>query len=356
MQVNNAVAVGPTSDFGEISRSPTTGRTRASARRAAGSSCARSDFNPERISSTTCSHRLPSVDVGDRFTGRGAGAWWTTTSATSSSSTSTALDARWTAACSGRPPRPPMPSSSRSATLQRREPRPGRSAGEVPARSARRSSATCARPTSSRSRRSRTTTGPTNDATTDATATYSALIAAIQAGRRPGVRVPPDRPGRRPGRRRAGRQHPRRLPLPHRSRPVVRRPRRAGRRSARPRCSGAGRRPAARSPGRIDPTNPAFNSSRKPLAGEFRFRGRTLFVIANHFNSKGGDQPLFGRFQPPQRSSETQRHQQAEIVNGFVGSILAADTHGERRRARRPQRLRVLRDARHPQGRRAART
>ena len=24
-----------------------------------------------------------------------------------------------------------------------------------------------------------------------------------------------------------------------------------------------------------------------------------LFVIANHFNSKGGDQPLFGRFQPP---------------------------------------------------------
>ena len=27
-------------------------------------------------------------------------------------------------------------------------------------------------------------------------------------------------------------------------------------------------------------------------------------MIANHFNSKGGDQPLFGRFQPPARSTE----------------------------------------------------
>ena len=46
------------------------------------------------------------------------------------------------------------------------------------------------------------------------------------------------------------------------------------------------------SPGRIDPTNAAFNDSRKPLAAEFTFNGRHLFVIANHFNSKGGDQPL----------------------------------------------------------------
>ena len=51
------------------------------------------------------------------------------------------------------------------------------------------------------------------------------------------------------------------------------------------------------SPGRIDPTNAAFTTSRKPLAGEFTHNGRTLFVIANHFNSKGGDDPLFGRSQ-----------------------------------------------------------
>ncbi len=81
------------------------------------------------------------------------------------------------------------------------------------------------------------------------------------------------------------------------------------------------------SPGRIDPTNSAFTNSRKPLAGEFRWGGRTIFAIANHFNSKGGDDPIFGRFQPPIRSSEVQRHQQAAIVNGFVDDLLDADRH-----------------------------
>jgi predicted extracellular nuclease len=79
------------------------------------------------------------------------------------------------------------------------------------------------------------------------------------------------------------------------------------------------------SPGRIDPGNPAWANSRKPLAGEFRMRGKKVFVIANHFNSKGGDQPLFGRFQPPTRSSEVQRHAQAAVVNDFVDQILADD-------------------------------
>src|SRR5829696_2686044 len=79
------------------------------------------------------------------------------------------------------------------------------------------------------------------------------------------------------------------------------------------------------SPGRIDPTNAAFTRSRKPLAGEFVFNGDRLFVIANHFSSKGGDQPLFGRFQPPTLTTEAQRNRQAEVVNGFVDSILAAD-------------------------------
>jgi predicted extracellular nuclease len=79
------------------------------------------------------------------------------------------------------------------------------------------------------------------------------------------------------------------------------------------------------SPGRIEPQDPAFANSRKPLAGEFRWRGRTLFVIANHFNSKGGDDPLFGRFQPPQRQTEAQRHAQATIVNRFVETLLDAE-------------------------------
>jgi uncharacterized protein len=79
------------------------------------------------------------------------------------------------------------------------------------------------------------------------------------------------------------------------------------------------------SPGRIDPTNSAFNASRKPLAGEFTFKGRRLFMIANHFNSKGGDQPLFGRFQPPERVTETQRNQQAQVVHDFVQALETAD-------------------------------
>ena len=79
------------------------------------------------------------------------------------------------------------------------------------------------------------------------------------------------------------------------------------------------------SPGRIEPGNSAWSTSRKPLAGEFTYRGHKLFVIANHFNSKGGDDPLRGRFQPPTRSSETQRHQQAQLVGSFVSQLSGAD-------------------------------
>lgn len=87
------------------------------------------------------------------------------------------------------------------------------------------------------------------------------------------------------------------------------------------------RRPAITlSPGRIDPTNPAWNNSRKPLVGQFRYRHQDLFVIANHFASKGGDDPLFGRWQQPVRSSETQRHEQARSVRTFVDRLLAVDS------------------------------
>jgi uncharacterized protein len=79
------------------------------------------------------------------------------------------------------------------------------------------------------------------------------------------------------------------------------------------------------SPGRVDPLDPAWNATRKPLVGEFRMRGEKVFVIANHFSSKGGDQPLFGRFQPPVRSTEVARHAQAQSVNEFVDEILAVD-------------------------------
>ncbi|MFF2909416.1 5'-nucleotidase C-terminal domain-containing protein [Paenibacillus sp. NPDC057934] len=78
-------------------------------------------------------------------------------------------------------------------------------------------------------------------------------------------------------------------------------------------------------PGRIDPTNEAFTSSRKPLAAQFVFRGEKVIVIANHFNSKGGDTAPFGSTQPPVLSSETQRHKIAAVVNGFVKQVLTAN-------------------------------
>ncbi|WP_329369532.1 endonuclease/exonuclease/phosphatase family protein [Streptomyces sp. NBC_01483] len=83
------------------------------------------------------------------------------------------------------------------------------------------------------------------------------------------------------------------------------------------------------SPGRIDPANTAWTSSRKPLAGEFVFRGKTVFVIANHLNSKGGDQGLTAQYQPPARSSETQRHLQATAVNSFVNEILKTQKNAD---------------------------
>lgn len=80
------------------------------------------------------------------------------------------------------------------------------------------------------------------------------------------------------------------------------------------------------SPGRIDPLNAAFDSSRKPLAAEFVYNGSSLFVIANHLNSKLGDQPIYGANQPPQRLTENQRHKQAQVIRSFVNQILSADS------------------------------
>ncbi|TWD83869.1 hypothetical protein FB561_5038 [Kribbella amoyensis] len=86
-----------------------------------------------------------------------------------------------------------------------------------------------------------------------------------------------------------------------------------------------GRPQLSSSPGRVDPTNPAWAATRVPLAGEFSWHGQSLFVVVNHFSSKGGDDPLWGRFQPPVQSSAPKRHQQAQAVRGFVDQILAKD-------------------------------
>jgi predicted extracellular nuclease len=79
------------------------------------------------------------------------------------------------------------------------------------------------------------------------------------------------------------------------------------------------------SPGRIDPNNAAWTTSRKPLAATFDFNGRRVLVIANHFDSKGGDEPLYGRFQPPVLGSAVQRVQQAQVEHDFIAQALSLD-------------------------------
>jgi predicted extracellular nuclease len=85
------------------------------------------------------------------------------------------------------------------------------------------------------------------------------------------------------------------------------------------------------SPGRLqaDTSDPllakAFDGTRKPLVGEFTYHGHTLFVIGNHWTSKQADEPLFGRFQPPELESEAKRVNQAARVRQFVDDLLDAD-------------------------------
>jgi endonuclease/exonuclease/phosphatase family metal-dependent hydrolase len=167
--------------------------------------------------------------------------------------------------------------------------------------------------------------GPANTVVTDASQTFAQLIAAIQSAGGPTYsfrQIDPvdDQDGGQPG----GNIRVGFLFRTDRGLEFVDRP---GATSLTPNdVTGRGNKTQLLySPGRIDPQNAAWAASRKPLAAEFRYLGKTYFVIVNHFNSKGGDQPLYGRFQPPARITETQRHQQAQVVNDFVDKLVAAD-------------------------------
>ena len=195
--------------------------------------------------------------------------------------------------------------------------------------------------------------GESNEGTSAANLSWEALIAAIVAAERPALPVPPDRPGEERGRRGARRQHPRRVPVPHRPRAELRRPRRRRRHDGHRRLQSQGKTHLTLSPGRVDPANPAWNASRKPLAGEFTWKGRTLFAIANH---------------SPRRAATTRCSGAGSRRSGHRGPATRAGRRGERvrgadpgrgqegvhRRARRHQRLRVLRDDGDPRGRRRA--
>ncbi|KAF8631782.1 hypothetical protein AX17_004997 [Amanita inopinata Kibby_2008] len=78
-------------------------------------------------------------------------------------------------------------------------------------------------------------------------------------------------------------------------------------------------------PGRIDPSNTVWTSSRKPLAAEWQTSTGKLFTINVHFTSKGGSSSTQGDARPPVNSPVTTRTSQASTVAQFVQSILAQD-------------------------------
>ncbi len=71
----------------------------------------------------------------------------------------------------------------------------------------------------------------------------------------------------------------------------------------------------------------AFRNSRKPLKAAFDFKGTKLTVINNHFSSKFGSPPLFGRIQPPTNGGLVQRLAQAAFIHDLVADLLAADSN-----------------------------
>jgi predicted extracellular nuclease len=80
------------------------------------------------------------------------------------------------------------------------------------------------------------------------------------------------------------------------------------------------------SPGRIEPTHPAFQGdarhhwlpSRKVLVGEFCFQGeQRLLVIACHLKS------MRATTRRGEDYAKKQRHAQAQVIHGFVANLLA---------------------------------
>ncbi|WP_033323877.1 endonuclease/exonuclease/phosphatase family protein [Actinomadura atramentaria] len=80
------------------------------------------------------------------------------------------------------------------------------------------------------------------------------------------------------------------------------------------------------SPARIAPADPAWNGTRKPLAGELSWRGRRIVVVATQwFPTTSDDEPWYGRRQPPAQPSAWRRDAQAKVVAAFVRELTRRD-------------------------------
>ena len=79
-------------------------------------------------------------------------------------------------------------------------------------------------------------------------------------------------------------------------------------------------------PGRIDPTNAAWNATRKPLVAHWQTKsGKDLFTINVHLSSKGGSSSTQGDARPPVNSPIEARTAQTTVVANFVKKLLLKD-------------------------------
>lgn len=325
VQINNAVASGPTNQFGEIPVLPD-GGTSADVRTARGGIVIRpADFNPERVLLDDLLMPVPMVHVRDGFTTPVVGVLdysfgnfkLLLTSALTPVSGGLAREVT----------RAPTDHEIvvGAYNVENLDPSDGSAAFE---RHARIIVENLRSPDLLSIEEVQDNNGAVNDSVTDASLTWRTLIAAIQAAGGPVYeyrQIDPadDKDGGQPGGNiRVGFlfRTDRGLSFIDRPGGDATTPTQVVSRPSGPQLS--------LSPGRIDPNNPAWSTPepvRKPLVGEFRARGKKLFVIANHWKSKVGDQPLFGRFQPPVRSTEDQRKAEAQVVRDFVNELLAID-------------------------------
>lgn len=71
-------------------------------------------------------------------------------------------------------------------------------------------------------------------------------------------------------------------------------------------------------PGRVYPQHRLFQNTRRTLVSQFSYKGKKVFVLGNHLNSKLGDTSLFSAEQPFYSRSEERRVPRAMLLNDFV--------------------------------------
>ncbi|KAI0951126.1 hypothetical protein AcW1_008247 [Taiwanofungus camphoratus] len=81
-------------------------------------------------------------------------------------------------------------------------------------------------------------------------------------------------------------------------------------------------------PGRIDPSNLAWEEARKPLAAAWQTRtGERFYTVNVHFSSKRNSSSAQGDARPPVNGRSDRRTAQANVVAAFVKSLLAHEAN-----------------------------